>query len=95
MTTLSPKMLQRRNRVMGIVFLVFAMAILAFFVPSTKSGQMTTFVFDVSRGEALPIGSSDFCHEHQLIYDGCSGRICWSLAAGERLQAIHRSYWAW
>jgi ABC-type uncharacterized transport system permease subunit len=60
MTTLTPKTLQKRARVMGIVFLVFALAILVFFVPGTKSGQLTTFVFDVSRGEALPIGSLVF-----------------------------------
>jgi simple sugar transport system permease protein len=42
---------------MGIVFLVFALVILVFFVPGTKAGQKTTLGFDVSRGQALTIGS--------------------------------------
>ncbi len=60
MTILTPKKQLRRSRITGIIFLVFALAILVFFVPSTKAGQKTTFVFDVSRGKALPIGSLIF-----------------------------------
>ncbi len=66
MTTLSPKTIERRARIMGLVFIAFALAILVFFVPSTKSSQKTTFVFDVSRGEALPIGSLTFATNFSL-----------------------------
>jgi ABC-type uncharacterized transport system permease subunit len=45
---------------MGIVFLLIALVILMFFLPGTTPGQKTTFVFDVSRGEALPVGSLTF-----------------------------------
>ena len=60
MTILTPKKQLRRSRITGIIFLVFALAILVFFVPSTKADQKTTFVFDVSRGKTLPIGSLIF-----------------------------------
>ncbi len=90
MTTLSPKMQQRRNRIMGIVFLVFAMAILVFFVPSTKSGQMTTFVFDVSRGEALPIGSLTFATNTSLYVMAVLAVFAgaWQLAKGFKQSSI-------
>lgn len=86
MTTLTSKKQQQHARIMGIVFLVFALAILLFFVPGTKSGQKTTFVFDVSRGEALPIGSLTFATNFALylmavlaVFTGA-----WQLAKGFR-----------
>ncbi|MBN1874233.1 MAG: ABC transporter permease [Anaerolineae bacterium] len=50
----------RRARVLGIIFIVFAVAILAFFLPGTSSSQRTTFAFDVTKGEALSVGNWTF-----------------------------------
>ncbi|MDF1513140.1 MAG: ABC transporter permease [Anaerolineae bacterium] len=90
MTTLTPKMQQRRSRVMGIVFLLFALAILLFFVPDTPPGQKTTFVFDVSRGQALPVGSLTFATNSALyvltilaVFAGA-----WQLAKGFKRSSI-------
>ncbi|MGC9347142.1 MAG: ABC transporter permease [Anaerolineae bacterium] len=51
---------KRRARIMGIVFLVFAVGMLALFVPGTEAGQRTTFVFEAARDQALPIGDLVF-----------------------------------
>jgi simple sugar transport system permease protein len=60
MTALTLQQKRQRSRTMGIVFLVFALVILVFFVPGTQPGQKTTFGFDATRGQALPIGSLTF-----------------------------------
>ncbi|MGC9467770.1 MAG: ABC transporter permease [Anaerolineae bacterium] len=50
---------QRRARTMGIVFLVFAVAILVLFLPATEPGQRTTFTF-MQRGDAVEVGDLVF-----------------------------------
>lgn len=55
-----PKVSARRARAMGIAFLVFAVAILLLFLPGVSAEQRTTFAFDVTRGEAIPIGGITF-----------------------------------
>jgi len=55
-----PKISKRRATTLGIVFLVFAIAIVILFIPSAEPQQRTTFALDVTRGEALPIGSLTF-----------------------------------
>lgn len=51
---------KKRARAMGIAFIVFALAILALFLPGTSSAQQTTFTFNMNQGEALPIGNLVF-----------------------------------
>lgn len=51
---------KRRSRVMGIVFIAFAVAIIALFLPGTNGSQNTTFAFNVSGGQALPINAWTF-----------------------------------
>jgi len=46
---------QRRARTLGIVFLVFAVAIVLLFVPGANAGQTTTFGFNEARGQAFVI----------------------------------------
>ncbi len=61
-TTSTPqvKSSQNRARVMGIVFLVFAVAIFILFIPGTAWQQRTTFAFDLTRGAALPLEAWTF-----------------------------------
>ena len=44
-----------RARNMGIVFLLFAVAILVLFLPGTDGGVLTTFTFNTNKGEVLPL----------------------------------------
>ena len=97
MTILTPKIQQQRSRTMGIVFLVFALAILVFFVPGTQAGQKTAFGFDVSRGQALPIGSLTFATNiaiyFMVILTVFAG--AWQLAKGFKQTSIalkHNEY---
>ena len=45
----------RRARNIGIIFLLFAVAILVLFLPGTDGGGLTTFTFNTSKGEVLPL----------------------------------------
>lgn len=45
----------RKARIMGIVFLVFAVGIVLLFALGTTGAQRTTFTFDASKGEALSL----------------------------------------
>jgi simple sugar transport system permease protein len=57
MTVMSEGLLkkeQRRARTMGIVFLVFAAAMLGLFLPGTNGVQETTFAFNLGNAWAIP-----------------------------------------
>ncbi len=49
-----------RSRVMGIVFLAFALAILVFFMPGTTNEQQTTFAFNLNDSNAIKVGDWPF-----------------------------------
>ena len=51
---------KRRALIMGIVFLIFAGAILGLFLPGTSPGQQTTFDFDLTKDETGLIGDVTF-----------------------------------
>ncbi len=51
---------RRRALTMGIVFLVFALAILVLFVPGADAGLTTTFAFEAARGSAISISDLVF-----------------------------------
>lgn len=50
----------RKARIMGIVFLVFAVGIVLLFLPGTTGAQRTTFTFNTARGEALKLPDLTF-----------------------------------
>jgi general nucleoside transport system permease protein len=51
---------RRRARTMGVVFLIFALAILILFLPGTQPDQETTFAFGTARAQEIPIGNLIF-----------------------------------
>ena len=77
---------RRRARILGIVFCVVAVAILAFFVPGTETGQSTTFAFVETRGESLPIGDLVFPTRVGIyvLAIGAAFAGAWQLARGFR-----------
>jgi simple sugar transport system permease protein len=69
---------------MGIIYCVIALAMLLLFVPGTQAGQATSFVFQESRGEELPLG--DLVFSTRLGLYGLAGLAAfagaWQLARG-------------
>ena len=81
-----PKVSQHRARVMGIVFLVFAVAILILFVPSSSGDQVTTFVFGQSETEEqVATGAITFSTTLSPLRDGGGGHILRGVSVSQGL----------
>ncbi|MGC9522278.1 MAG: ABC transporter permease [Anaerolineae bacterium] len=77
---------QRRARRMGVVFLIFAVAILVLFLPGTEPGQRTTFVFQTARDEVISIGDLVFPTRAGIYITAALAAAAggWQLAKGFR-----------
>ncbi len=75
---------KRKARAMGIAFIVFGFAILALFLPSTASDQMTTFTFNMSSSEAIEIPPLTFATRSALYVTALFAVALgmWQLAKG-------------
>lgn len=85
MAEMTPKEV-RRARTMGIVFLVFAVAILILFIPGTEAGQRTAFAFTERNGAAWEIGDLVFPTRLGVVLMSVVGAVAggWQLARGFR-----------
>jgi general nucleoside transport system permease protein len=75
---------KRRALIMGIVFLIFAGAILGLFLPGTTPGQQTTFDFDLTKDETGLIGDVTFSTRGGLYAMAALAAFAgaWQLAKG-------------
>lgn len=75
---------RRRARTMGIMFLIFALAIMVLFVPGTSANQQTTFDFTAARGNEIPIGNLIFPTQIGLFLLAALAAFAgaWQLAKG-------------
>ncbi len=81
----------RRARNIGIIFLLFAVAILVLFLPGTDGGGLTTFTFNTSKGEVLPLPDLVFATRLGLYLLALVVAFlgAWQLARGfEQLNAV-------
>ncbi|HEY90037.1 MAG TPA: ABC transporter permease [Thermoflexia bacterium] len=81
----------RRARNIGIIFLLFAVAILVLFLPGTDGGGLTTFTFNTSKGEVLPLPDLVFATRLGLYLLALVTAFlgAWQLARGfEQLNAV-------
>jgi len=75
---------RRRAITMGVLFLLFALAILILFTPGVEQGQKTTFAFSEARSESFVIGNLVFATRFGLYLMAalCAFAGAWQLAKG-------------
>ncbi len=76
----------RKARIMGIVFLVFALGIVLLFLPGTTGANRTTFTLNMTRGEALTLPDLTFGTLPGLLVFAAMAAFlgAWQLAKGFR-----------